>query len=84
MFCSIKPPTIAARPLGIVRIDAGPEAIILQFVPIPPIDPSKIIQLVQSRKNARFAGPDRIRVEVQTPEVAARSAKVRELLFKLS
>ncbi len=74
---------IAARPLGISRIDAGPEAIVLQFVPKPPIDPSKIIQLVQSRKGARFAGPDRVRVEVKAPDVQSRISRVRELLQPL-
>jgi transcription-repair coupling factor (superfamily II helicase) len=74
---------IAARPLGISRIDAGPEAIVLQFVPRPPIDPSKIIQLVQSRKGARFAGPDRVRLEAQSPDVQSRVTVVRGLLKPL-
>jgi transcription-repair coupling factor (superfamily II helicase) len=74
---------IAARPLGISRIDAGPEAIVLQFVPKPPIDPSRIIQLVQSRKGARFAGPDRVRLVADSPDVKARVAIVRELLGPL-
>jgi transcription-repair coupling factor (superfamily II helicase) len=74
---------IAAAPLGISRIDAGPDAIVLQFVPEPPIDPARIIQLVQNLKGARFAGPDRVRVEARCEEVHARAARVRELLRPL-
>ena len=74
---------IAAKPLGIVRIDAGPDAIVLQFITRPPIDPAKIIALVQNRKGARFAGQDRIRIEIRSPDQPARSGVVRELLRAL-
>jgi transcription-repair coupling factor (superfamily II helicase) len=75
---------IVSQPLGVARIDAGPDAIVLQFVSRPPIDPGRIIQLVQSRRGARFAGPDRIRIDTSIPEVAARAGKVRELLQSLT
>ena len=73
-----------ATPLGITRIDAGPEAIMLQFMPKPPIDPAKIIELVQKRKDARFAGPDRIRIDVSSADVPLRAVKIRELLKSLT
>ena len=75
---------IAAKQLGISRIDAGPDAIVLQFVPKPPIDPTKIIQLVQSRKGARFAGQDRIRMEAKTMDIALRIATIREILREIA
>ena len=74
---------IAAKPLGITRIDAGPDAIVLQFVPKPPIDAARIIRLVQTRKGARFAGPDRIRIEVGSTDQSARGGTVREILQAL-
>ncbi len=74
---------IAAKPLGISRIDAGPEAILLQFIPSPPIDPAKIIQLVQSRKNFKLSGQDRLRVENAMPNVAARVTQARAVLKEL-
>jgi transcription-repair coupling factor (superfamily II helicase) len=74
---------IAAKPLGISKIDAGPETIMLQFAPDPPVDAGKIIELVQRRKNARFAGPDRIRVQTASADLATRAANVRELLLAL-
>ncbi len=58
---------LAAKPLGIAKLDAGPEAIVVQFVPKPPIDPARIIQLMQSRRDMRLAGPDRLRVSGKWP-----------------
>ncbi len=74
---------IAAKPLGISRIDAGPESLLLQFVPNPPIDPAKIIGLVQSRKNFKLSGQDRLRVEAAMPDVAARVTQARAVLKEL-
>ena len=75
---------IAARPLGIARIDAGPESLLLQFVPDPPIDPARIIKLVQSRKNYKLGGPDRLRVPAPMPDVAARAAQLRTGMQELA
>ena len=75
---------IQSKPLGIIRIDAGPETILLQFMPKPPIDPSKIIALVQKRKGARFAGPDKIRIDASSADVPLRASVIRELLKSLS
>ena len=75
---------IQSKPLGIIRIDAGPEAILLQFMPKPPIDPAKIIELVQKRKGARFAGQDKIRIDASSADVPLRAGKIREILKTLS
>ena len=53
---------ILGKPLGIARIDATDSAVQLQFMPNPPIEPVKVLKLVQSRRNYRLAGPDRIRI----------------------
>ncbi len=74
---------IAGKPLGISRIDAGAETITIQFMPDPPIDTGKIIELVQSRADTRFAGPERLRVEVSTQDIPARIAAIRDLLTRL-
>ena len=74
---------IASKPLGITRIDASGESITMQFLPQPPIDPIKIIELVQSRKDTRFAGPDRLRVQIETPDLAARRKAIEQLLQSL-
>jgi len=74
---------ILGRPLGLARIDASDSALQLQFVPRPPIDPAKVMKLVQSRRNYRLAGPDRLRIEAPLPDVGARVAAIRAVLLEL-
>ncbi|HET9702115.1 MAG TPA: transcription-repair coupling factor [Burkholderiales bacterium] len=74
---------ILAKPLGVARIDAGADALLLQFVPNPPVDPGKIIALVQSRRDMRFSGQDRLRLERGFPTLAERSAGIRDILKAL-
>jgi len=75
---------VLGKPLGIARIDATDSAIQLQFVPKPPIDPAKVLALVQKRKNYRLAGQDRLRIELKLPEVKDRIAAVRQAIIELS
>jgi transcription-repair coupling factor (superfamily II helicase) len=74
---------ILGKPLGIARIDATETAVQLQFVPKPPIEPLKVLELVQRRRNYRLAGPDRLRVEAKSPDVQARIATVRQVFREL-
>jgi len=74
---------ILGKPLGIARIDATDSAVLLQFVPHPPIEPMKVLKLVQSRRNYRLAGPDRIRIEAELPGVQMRIAEIRRAFTDL-
>ena len=47
---------------GIKKIDAIPTSIQIQFIPNPPIDPMKIIQLIQSSKYIQLNGQDKLKV----------------------
>ncbi len=69
--------------LGIARIDAAGEAIVITFVPKPPIDPGRIIALIQSRRDARMSGQDRIRFTVETADLEARLRVLREIVGAL-
>jgi transcription-repair coupling factor (superfamily II helicase) len=75
---------IMARPLGVVKADAGPDRTTLQFVKTPPFDAGKLIALVQKDGRIRFAGPDRVRIERAAPTLSDRVALVREFLGKLT
>jgi transcription-repair coupling factor (superfamily II helicase) len=75
---------ILAEPLGVVRIDAAPEALQLVFRPNAPIDPTRIIQLVQTRKGWRLAGPEKLRIDTRLPEPAMRVVRVKEVLKDLA
>ena len=52
---------LAAKTLGIMKVDASADSILLQFVPQPPIDPGRIIQLIQTRRDIKLAGENRLR-----------------------
>ena len=75
---------LAGKPLGIARIDASETAIQLQFIPKPPLDPMKIIKLIQTKRNYKLAGPDRLRIEVNTDGVAARVTLIKDVFKMLS
>jgi len=71
---------LQSQPLGIVKIDASSEAIAIQFVPRPPIPPERIIKFIQSRRDAKLAGPDRLRLTVSSTDLASRLQRIREVL----
>jgi transcription-repair coupling factor (superfamily II helicase) len=76
---------LAARPLGVARVDATHEALQLQFVKNPPLDAAKVIAFVQRKgRAARLAGPDRLRVDAKLPAWQERARAVRELLQQLA
>ena len=74
---------LAAKPLGISKIDASEAVIGLQFVPSPPIDPMRIIEMVQKHKHVKLAGQDKLRIETRTPDLAIRVSTVKETLRAL-
>lgn len=67
-------------PLGIQKIDASEGQILLHFKQNTTIDPLKLIELVQKKKNIRFAGQDKLRAEINISDVTARFDEVRKLL----
>lgn len=71
---------IAAKPLGIVKIDASDAAIQLQFNPKADIDPMKLINLLQRDKRCRMNGPEKLRVAVQLGNVNHRTELVKSIL----
>jgi transcription-repair coupling factor (superfamily II helicase) len=75
---------LLGEPLGVTRIDATVDAITIQFVSNPPIDAGRIIQLIQSGKGYRLAGPERLRVDATLPTETARARKVREIFDELA
>jgi transcription-repair coupling factor (superfamily II helicase) len=71
-------------PLGLIRIDASSEGMMLQFTEAPPIPPERIIRFIQSRRDARLSGPNRLRLAIQTPDLAQRVQRLREVIKALS
>jgi len=76
---------IAARPLGVARVDATHEAVQLQFVKNPPLDGAKVIEFIRKKgRSARLAGPEKLRVEAKLPAWHERAQAVRDILQHLA
>jgi transcription-repair coupling factor (superfamily II helicase) len=74
---------ILAKPVGLAKIDATEAVIKLQFIPSPPIDPARIIELVQKDRRWKLAGPDRLVVARETATLPERAAAIREIISLL-
>ncbi len=68
---------ILAKPLGISKLDASGEAIQIQFVPNPPIDPMKIITMIQSKRHIKMAGQDKLRIELKYGDLHQRVLAIK-------
>jgi transcription-repair coupling factor (superfamily II helicase) len=76
---------IAARPLGVARVDATHEAVQLQFVKNPPLDGAKVIDFIRRKgRAARLAGPEKLRVEAKLPAWQERAQAVKDILHQLA
>ncbi len=74
---------IAAKTVGIVKIDAHGEAASLQFMEKPPIDPIKIITLIQKNRHVKLAGQDKLRITASMPDLAARVNQIKQTIKQL-
>jgi transcription-repair coupling factor (superfamily II helicase) len=75
---------LLGRPLGIAKLDAGPNAIQLQFVKNPPIDPAQIIKLIQTDRSFKLGGPDKLSWQKSTATLKERVAAVKNLYRSLT
>ncbi len=74
---------ILAKPLDISKVDASSEAIVIQFVPNPPIDPMKVITLIQNQRHIKMAGQDKLRIELKYGDLQQRGLAIRNFLGEL-
>ncbi|NYT81803.1 transcription-repair coupling factor [Alcaligenaceae bacterium] len=76
---------LSGEPLGVVKIDASENQAMIQFSAKPSVDPLRIIELVQKRKDVKLAGQDKLKVEIkQGQQVSARIDAVRNVLRALA
>jgi transcription-repair coupling factor (superfamily II helicase) len=75
---------ILGTPLGVVRVDAGSDTVQLQFAANAPLDPARVIQLVQTHRNYRFAGQDRLRIAVPPGDIAVRIEAIKSAFRELA
>jgi len=74
---------IAAKAVGIVKIDAHGEAASLQFMVNPPIDSLRIIALIQKNRHIKLAGQDKLKITASMPDLAARVMQVKQTIKQL-
>jgi transcription-repair coupling factor (superfamily II helicase) len=74
---------ILAKPLGISKIDASSEAIAIQFVPNPPIDPMKIITMIQGKRHIIMSGQNKLRIELQYSDLKQRVLAITQFFKEL-
>ncbi|MBN9695260.1 MAG: transcription-repair coupling factor, partial [Zoogloea sp.] len=68
------------KPYGVAKMDASESQITVQFGPNAPIDPVKVIMLIQKDRNIRMSGQDKLVRKFAAPDLKARVQAVRELL----
>ena len=74
---------LAAKELGIDAIDATSEAVTVTFGKHHQIDPTEIILLIQSDRNYRLAGADKLKFTAQMEDVEMRIKTVKSVLKTL-
>ncbi|WP_041791615.1 transcription-repair coupling factor [Rhodoferax ferrireducens] len=74
---------VLAKPFGVVKVDAAPGVITITFKKNPPIDPMKIIAMIQKNKHIKLAGNEKLRIERELPEAKDRAQMVRDVLRNL-
>jgi len=74
---------LAGKPLGLAKLNAADQSIQLQFVKDPPIDPARIIQLIQTDRAFKLSGSDKLTWQKPTATLKERATAVKELFGRL-
>ena len=72
-----------ATEIGLAKIDADSDGILLQFDPEPRTPPTQILAFAQARRDTSFAGQDRLRIKVASKDTAERIQTLRSILQAL-
>ena len=71
---------LLVKPFGVAKLDASDAQISVQFGSDAPIDPAKVIFLIQKDRNTKMSGPDRLIRKASLPNLKQRVQGVKELL----
>ncbi len=74
---------ILAKPLGISKVDASSDSIVIQFIPEPPIDPMKIITLIQSKRHIKMSGQDKLKIDLKYGDLQQRVLAIKNFFGEL-
>ncbi|WP_243392730.1 transcription-repair coupling factor [Kinneretia aquatilis] len=71
---------VLAKPYGVLKIDAAPSVMNINFRPNPPIDAMRVIELVQKNKSIKLVGNDKLRIDKALSDPKDRAQAIREVL----
>jgi transcription-repair coupling factor (superfamily II helicase) len=74
---------VLAKPYGVVKVDAAPTVITITFKKDPPVEPMRIIEMIQKNRHIKLAGNEKLRIEKELPEAKERAQMVRDVLKHL-
>ncbi|MBS0305874.1 MAG: transcription-repair coupling factor [Proteobacteria bacterium] len=74
---------VLARGYGVLKIDAGPRAMNVTFRGDAPVDPQRIVELVQKNRTVKLAGNAKLRIEREIAAPGERAHYLRDLLRTL-
>ena len=74
---------VIAKPYGVVKVDAAPGVITITFKKNPPVEPMRIIELIQKNRYIKLVGNEKLRIELSLPEAKDRAQTVRDVLKRL-
>ena len=74
---------VAAKSLGIIKIDGSDSAIQLQFSQHADLDPTKLIALLQRDRRCRMNGPDKLRITVAYEDISHRADFIKNIMKEL-
>ena len=74
---------VLSEPFGIVKVDAAPGVVQIVFKPHAPVDPAAVLRLVQTQREVRLAGNDKLRIERECAEPLQRAQLVRDIIGRL-
>ena len=75
---------LAIKDSGVLKLDASASQLSIQFAADAPIDPVKLIKLIQNDRSTRMAGPEKLVRRVTLPDPASRVKAVQQLLQAVS
>ena len=75
---------VLAKTVGIIKIDAHSEAAVLHFMPKPPIDALRIIELIQKNKHIKLNGQDKLKISASMPDLGARVTQLKNTIKSLN
>jgi transcription-repair coupling factor (superfamily II helicase) len=74
---------VLARSCGVLKIDAGPKLMNVTFRADAPIEPQRIVELVQKNRAVKLAGNAKLRIEREIAAPAERAQYLRDVLRSL-